>query len=126
MYIYNADLYCDDCGMNIIDKLTIKDSGDSDDYPQYVDEDYSETDSPNHCGNGPDCLAAETYDGRKVGAYLNQCLTSEGQSYALSEFIESPNQLTLTWIERAGIEEEAAEALFDSIWNQIKAGTYNQ
>ena len=85
MYAYQAALWCDSCGQAIreeLDKAKVDDSGDTDDYPQYADEDSSETDSPSHCDAGPDCLEAETLsDGIKVGALLAESLTADGKEY---------------------------------------------
>ena len=123
MYIYNADLYCDDCGMaikNELDAQGVENTGDSGDYPQYADAEYSETDCPGHCGSGADCINAETYDGRNVGAHLDQPLTSNGMDYIVEKFATDPNQLTLYWIERAGLESEAADALMIKTCKNIK------
>jgi hypothetical protein len=59
-YIYQADVYCDDCGAAICDELDAKGeapentddeySYDSDDYPKEAD-DNDEADTPQHCGH---------------------------------------------------------------------------
>lgn len=82
MFIYQAELWCGDCGEAIIDTLgTTKDTGDSDDYPQSVPN-AGASDCPDHCGSGANCLNADTLsDGSKVGALLTEDLTSDGIEY---------------------------------------------
>lgn len=68
-YAYNADIYCDDCGGKIREELDgegFEDTGDTDEYPQYFDDD--ESDCPQHCG---DCHV-----------FLENSLTSDGYEYA--------------------------------------------
>ncbi len=90
-YIYDADIYCDDCGGAI--RRRLRSSGkapanpadvmsyDSDRYPKWGPND-DETDSPQHCGNGPNCLNAETLpSGRKIGCLIGTSLTSDGVEY---------------------------------------------
>jgi hypothetical protein len=91
MYLYNAALWCDDCGREIRRRIEAagnapespqdEHSYDSDDYPKWVDEDYSETDSPNHCDAGPDCVNAEVINGERYGCLLRESLTAEGEAY---------------------------------------------
>jgi hypothetical protein len=81
-YAYQADMYCDDCARAVIEELDrqgIEDSGDTDDYPQY--DAGSEADSPCHCGNHGDCVNAIEVDGHKIGDWLGNDLTSEGERY---------------------------------------------
>lgn len=88
MYAYQADLYCDTCGNAIARDLPRSD--DSDDYPQWYDEDHSETDCPNHCASYDDCPNAEVLpDGSKVGALLREQLTSDGRAYVQEAIYES-------------------------------------
>ena len=63
-YAYNADIYCDNCAEEI-KRLCGEDTGDTDEYPQYVDND--EADCPQHCG---DC-----------GEFLENALTMDGYDY---------------------------------------------
>ncbi len=89
--IYAADIYCNSCGNDI--RKSITDSGlapddpdnestyDSDEYPKFVGS-LDETDSPQHCGSGEDCLEAETLsDGSKVGRLIGTNLTEAGVEY---------------------------------------------
>lgn len=67
-YIYNADIYCEDCAETIKATLTGPDTGDSDDYPQgpYPDGG-GEADYPQHCGH--------------CGEFLENSLTDNGANY---------------------------------------------
>lgn len=93
VYIYAADLYCEDCGEAIQKRITEEGfapeypnderSYDSDEFPKgpYPDGG-GEADYPQHCGAGPDCLnAIEFPDGIKVGAWLGNELTADGVEY---------------------------------------------
>jgi hypothetical protein len=84
MYIYNDDLYCDDCGLEIMRKLDSEgkkpedtsdyESYDSDDYPKYADNDSEgEADLPFHCGH--------------CGEFLENSLTNEGFKYVIEAII---------------------------------------
>lgn len=109
MYVYNADLYCDDCGEGIAQYLFergAEDTGDSDDYPQASIE--SESDAPNHCACGADCHNAvdltaygltedDLRNGapRFIGAWIVEDLTEDGRAYLtemLTEDDPSPYQ----------------------------------
>ena len=87
-YMYAATFYCDKCSRAIMEQLEAdgkSDEGDSDGWPQYYDLDDEHTDGPEHCDCGPECLnAVEVADGRKIGAWLGNELTAEGQAYVAS------------------------------------------
>ena len=100
-YIYCADIYCADCGKTI--RKTIRKAGtappdpadessyDSDEYPKgpYADGG-GEADSPQHCGNHGDCFNAITLDGgHKIGAWLENPLTSDGVQYVANEIADA-------------------------------------
>ena len=79
VYIYNADVYCTDCGDKIKHRLDVAqtlDTGDSDDYPQGP-TDQGETDTPEHC--------------RSCGVFLENSLTSDGYDH-LMEMLEDENE----------------------------------
>jgi len=107
MYAYQADLWCDGCGRIIKEELDVagkKDTGETDDYPQYSDEENSETDCPNHCGGGEGCVnSIELADGRKIGILLEEQLTVEGRSYVIEQHTTEPSEVTELWISTFGI-----------------------
>lgn len=74
-FIYNADIYCQDCGESIRARrlgVGVVDNGDSDTFPQgpYGPE---EADRPQYCGS--------------CGTFLQNSLTSDGLAYIQ----ENPN-----------------------------------
>ncbi len=87
-YIYAAALYCDKCGRMLIKELEAQgksdEYGDSERWPQYHSSEYEHTDGPEHCDCGPECLDAVEVDGSKIGAWLGNELTAEGQAYVAS------------------------------------------
>lgn len=107
-YIYNADLYCEDCGRDIRKQLTKKglapanvDSEttyDSDQFPTGpFDEGGGEADCPHHCASGESCLAPEVLpDGSKIGAWLENDLTEAGVRY-VQETIEEGGVVAEFW-----------------------------
>lgn len=169
MYIYNADLYCDDCGRAIkadlqkewreangdtfdaikilrtlrrdpelqsvwlpeeeiripgrpVSVITLlqdaieylheslpldpedEDNGDSEGYPQYADEDSSETDSPYHCGSHEKCINAQQFgtlpNGEPfiTGCLIRENLTSEGRQDVIKAIEEDPSsELMIEW-----------------------------
>ena len=69
-YIYNADIYCDSCGAEIVEdceKSGQCDEGDSNEYPQWAGDGGGEADCPQHCGN--------------CGEFLENPLTQYGYEY---------------------------------------------
>ena len=96
--IYQADVWCDDCADSIKDLLWAEskdgptysnradweiDAGyadernyDSDEYPKDCDDD-EESDCPEHCAAGADCINAEG----GVGYFFGNYLTPEGGEY---------------------------------------------
>lgn len=95
-YIYNADIWCESCGRAIKDRISDdpnlsaedaarfkgrEDGFDSDEFPKYASGD-EETDSPQHCGSGADCLECEVLpNGVKIGKLIGTSLTAEGVAY---------------------------------------------
>lgn len=87
-YIYQADVYCEDCGQEIRARLRASgnspedeldhSSYDSDDYPKDADVEHEESDCPEHCA--------------KCKKFLYNPLTSAGYRYVgekLNEFRDS-------------------------------------
>lgn len=106
VYIYQADLWCDECGKAI--RRRIKAEGhapkgetpcDSDEYPKHAHE--GESDSPNHCAAGDECPnAIELSDGRKVGELLTEDLTSDGEEYVRQAIAEGHLCAVEVWAEK--------------------------
>ena len=108
-YIYNADVYCEDCAKDTI--RTLRKTGhprseDSDEWPQGpFSESENESDSPQHCGCHAECLnAMELADGSKVGAFLENNLTADGRMYVLDCLLNDPSEIVTMWGEFYGIE----------------------
>jgi len=103
-YIYCADIYCDDCGEAIRQRLTEEGkapadpdnewSYDSDDFPKRADDD-DESDTPEHCAAGEGCINTVEIEGGKVGLLFGE-LTSDGMAY-VEEAIDDANRDDNTW-----------------------------
>ena len=112
VYIYAADIYCDECGEGICEQIICEgfapaypddeQSYDSDEFPKgpYPDGG-GEADCPQHCGAGSDCYnAIELSDGTKIGAWLENLLTMEGVEYVRQSIHEdSDNEVCKLWAE---------------------------
>ena len=97
-YIYQADIYCDDCGEAIQRRITEEGkapadpnneySFDSDDFPKHVGND-EESDCPDHCACSAECINAITlFSGFKVGEIIGE-LTLEGVDYIETAICEA-------------------------------------
>jgi len=104
-FIYCADIYCNDCGNAIRRRLTDKGkapadptdewSYDSDDFPKCAGND-NESDTPQHCAAGEDCINAIWIDESvRVGLLFGE-LTSDGVAY-IEESIDDANRDDNTW-----------------------------
>lgn len=104
-YIYKADVWCNECGDAIRERLIREgyapadpeneSSYDSDDFPKYA-SDNDESDYPQHCAAGEDCINAITLpSGGKVGLLFGE-LTSDGIAY-VQEAIEKAAKKTCIW-----------------------------
>jgi hypothetical protein len=82
VYVYQADLVCEDCATKIMEELDeqgVEDDGDSGTYPQGPHGDGGgEADSANFCGMHRGCVNAVNVAGTKIGCPLDNPLTSEG------------------------------------------------
>jgi len=107
--IYCSDIFCDECIEDIKETIWLNNSEtldelrneweeregfddethyDSGEYPKHCRDD-EESDCPQHCGNGSDCLNAEEYiDGEKCGYFFENALTSVGSDYVREEVRE--------------------------------------
>ena len=95
VYVYQADLWCEDCGRAIRRRIRAagqapadssdETSYDSDEYPKGPYSDGGgEADSPQHCGAHGECLNAFIQAGENnigVGQFLENALTTEGINY---------------------------------------------
>jgi hypothetical protein len=104
-YIYAADCYCEKCGealKQLLPKPKKPDDENTFDSDEYPKGPYSngggESDSPQHCGSGEECLDATIIDGEKHGCFLENDLTEDGQK-SLQELHKDRNSpVTAFWI----------------------------
>lgn len=108
IYIYSADLFCEDCGEEIREALTNEgnapddesdeNSYDSDEFPKGpFDDGGGEADSVQHCGSHEACLNAITLpSGHKIGAWLGNQLTREGVRYTC-EHVQEGGEVAVLW-----------------------------
>lgn len=96
-YIYQAEIYCEDCGKSIRDELIKQGKApenpdyDSDQFPKGP-YDPGESDCPAHCGSHGDCINAITLsDGTKIGAWLENELTRDGVEYVKEYIRDDPD-----------------------------------
>lgn len=115
VYIYAADIYCEDCGGAIREQIAWKGfapdnpddewSYDSDDFPKgpYPDGG-GEADCPQHCGAGQNCFnAIEFLDGCKIGVWLENELTTEGVEH-VQEAIQEGGEVADLWADFYRVE----------------------
>jgi len=106
-YIYCAEIYCEECGRAIRERITKEGNApaniddettfDSDEFPKGG----GESDCPQHCGAHEDCINAYTPDGWecKVGAFLENDLTADGIEYVVNEWLAKPdNPVCVQWV----------------------------
>lgn len=117
-YIYCADIYCEDCGKAI--RKQLRAAGNAPEYPRdeytYDSDEYpkgpfsdggGESDCPQHCGSHSDCVnAIELSDGSKVGAWLENPLTTEGARY-VQDAIRDGGEVAAMWAEWYADEVDA-------------------
>lgn len=93
-FIYQADIYCRDCGHSIADDLradSVIDYHDSDTFPQ--ESTIGESDTPNHCG--------------ACGCFLENPLTPDGMAYVQTaleshEYGHGNREVLKQWAARYG------------------------
>lgn len=101
-YIYQADVWCDDCGRAICKRLKREGLApenpgdewtfDSDEYPKRADDD-DEADTPQHCAAGEQCInAIDLPSGDKVGLLFGE-LTRDGVEYVKEAIAETEEGL---------------------------------
>lgn len=129
MYVYEADLWCDDCGAAIIAEREAKEeklreagkdaeadaiaddreSGETDRWPQEADESVQETDSPYHCAAGEKCLNAIELEHGTIGALIEEQLTREGARYVHDAMVEKWGEVTELWHDAFGVSFERGD-----------------
>lgn len=97
VYVYQAALYCGPCGEDIKKTLS-KAPGfdpnadppeDTDEWPQDAPDGGGESDTPQHCDSGADCLMAVKLPcGSKIGCPLDHSLTTDGARYTNEKIAE--------------------------------------
>lgn len=103
-YIYGADVYCEACGEDLKSKLKIpknpddENTYDSDEYPKGP-YNSSESDTPQHCSSGKDCLSLIIINGETYGCFLENQLTDVGISYVEHLHHDNPSAVTKFWID---------------------------
>lgn len=101
VYMFQAALWCEDCGEALREQMIQdgeapedpddEESYDSDEFPKgpYGDGG-GEADSPQHCDAGEHCInAVELSSGSKVGAFLENPLTDDGNEYVREAVLEA-------------------------------------
>ncbi len=91
VYIYSADIYCENCGKEICKSVKIPEYGppyDTGDYPYGpIPDGGGEADSPQHCGN------------ISCGVFLENPLTEDGENYVKEIYAEGKTPTTHEWFE---------------------------
>lgn len=110
-YIYQADLWCKECGESIREELRVAGkapptpdnewSFDSDDYPKGpFSHGGGESDTVHHCAAYEDCENAIEIDGAKYGVMLENDLTHAGQEWLAEQIREDPRSAVVQfWYE---------------------------
>ena len=101
VYMFQGSLYCEDCGRDIQDNLRKKGKApkDEDDEESFDSNDFpkgpfsgggGEADTIHHCDNNGECLnAIKLPCGSKIGAWLGNDLTEEGDRWLTESIQES-------------------------------------
>lgn len=135
--IYCADIYCDSCANAIRERILAECSDeekekfddetkyDSDEFPKYMSDD-EESDSPQHCACGDECLECVYLpSGDKIGALLSRSLTTDGVSY-VTEAVADGGEVAEFWekeFESDGYDFDLIEiAKKSSGWNYFWRG----
>lgn len=118
-YLFRADVWCKECGEALRGRLKAPDNPedektyDSDEYPKGpIDFAYEESDTPDHCAGGPNCLnALDVGDGIKVGCWLENPLTTDGARYVREAIKDGPTRVTDLWAKwyKENLEQQEGE-----------------
>lgn len=128
-WIHQADCYCPECTEDICKHLLASGipAEDEDDQSSYDSDQWpkgefsgDECDSPNHCGSMGDCVNAITLaDGTKVGALLDNTMTTDGAVYIREQHKDNPSEVTALWVEHFGIELPDIDQLGDGYFDRF-------
>lgn len=106
-YIYQADVWCVECGESICQRIEREGEApfDTEDQTSYDSDEYpkreynSESDTPEHCASDGDCVNTHTLpSGRKIGVPLENDLTSDGVKY-VKVAVEKGGEVADLWKE---------------------------
>jgi hypothetical protein len=125
VYVFCADLYCDECGAALAADPSLIDTGDSDDFPQSALE--GESDGPNHCASGRECLDPVDLtawglrpdavlvgaESRLIGSLIGESLTEHGVEYLREMLSEHPRTEYQAALHRLWRDEFDAELPHD-------------
>lgn len=109
VYIYAADVYCEDCGQAICERirqerkqagLSAIDESDPFSFDSYEfpkgPNDPGESDCPQHCGSGGRCINCidladidPDESSGKIGAFLENDLTTDGVEYVVTSWLDN-------------------------------------
>ena len=131
VYIYAADLWCEDDGAALRKELDEEGKGpedpeneltyDSDHYPKGPMEE-GESDTPNHCAAAAECLNAMTLpSGHKVGLLLTDDLTSDGLRYVAEAVWEGGEVALEVWLD-AYADQGTSEVLEEMVYDVLEKG----
>lgn len=107
MFIYCADVYCNKCGEAIKarileetgddpEKFSDESDYDSDEFPKGPYSDNQESNTPQHCASGAECLDPVEIGGENYGYFFENDLTSDGIKY-LREAITEGGEVAEFW-----------------------------
>ncbi len=120
-YTFQGNLLCVKCGADLEKEMRkeceekgVQWNEDSEAFPQFWPHlNGTESDSPQHCGNGPHCLDAVNVGkvkGREdgpdlmVGCFLENDLTRDGVTYVKEKMLEEMNEVTQLWADYYGYQ----------------------
>jgi len=110
MFIYAAACYCDKCGRAIQQDVlktlnkTAEDfederTFDSDEYPKGPYDDEQESDSPEHCASGQDCLDPTIIGDQVCGYFFGNNLTTYGVENLQEMHKNQTSEITKFWMD---------------------------
>lgn len=110
-FIYQADIYCEDCGKALRHSLAFQPPEPADEY-SYDSDQY-----PQHCASGEDCLEPLEIAGDRYGRFLENELTDYGREYTKETHADRGSALTTFWMEHYGLEDDSEPVPFG--WSSV-------